>query len=878
MTVMTGPINNTSFTTFVRKNGSSIVSFLLFALGIFAVYKLLSTLDVHQVVEQLKAIPKPTLWMAGGATFIGYLALTGYDWSALRYLGKSVPTPVLVLGSMTAYAMSNTVGLAVLTGGAVRHRFYRGLGLDGADIAVIASFCALSFGMGVTLIGLAALVYHPAALEAVLPVSASTVRAVAALSVAVIVALTLWASKSQRAIKIGRFSLSLPKPGILGAQLAFSILDISMAALTLYLLLPSGITLPFATFLAVFAAAAVISVLSHVPGGIGVFESVIIAGVATTPDLIPGVTAALLAYRIIYYLIPFIISLVLLSASGPILRSSVLFKRTPQIDSMASVLKSLQPALITGLSALIFLVGAALILNGIVPIPAAVIREVSPLVHFGTFEISHAILGVVGATLIILSNGIRRRVKAALWMVLALMMVGITALLTQKIDYDMLILMILASALLYFSRDQFYRSSKITTQIMSFEWILLTGSLALTAVLLLFISHETDSYHHQMWWQFAMDNHLSRALRIFGAALFAGLLILLTMALRPAHKAPVRAPDFDAEAVTSIINNQDDPDAHFVFTGDKHVLMSENKDAFIMYAPQGRSLVALGDPIGNRAAWPKLIDSFIERADKHNYRPCFYQVGPYFLATYIDLGFSMSKLGEEAVVPLETFSLEGPGRKKLRAAYNRAVRDKLEFEMIKPPYSESIMDELSRVSDDWLNTKNAQEKSFSIGRFDEKYLQRSPLALIRYEGAIVAFANVLLTDKHTGSTLDLMRHLQNAPSGSMEFLFTSLMLHLKQEGYKEFSLGMVPLTGLSQSRNKRLWDHAGMAVARFGGHFYNFAGLRAYKSKFDPEWRPHYIATWGGMDPLLVAADVNALVSGGLLGAIYKPARNKSDA
>ncbi len=289
-----------------------------------------------------------------------------------------------------------------------------------------------------------------------------------------------------------------------------------------------------------------------------------------------------------------------------------------------------------------------------------------------------------------------------------------------------------------------------------------------------------------------------------------------------------------------------------------------------MYATRGRSLIALGDPIGNASSFQGLIDQFFDLGDVHNYRPCFYQVGAEMLTRYIDLGFSLSKLGEEAVVPLETFSLEGPPRKRLRQTFSRATRDGLTFEIRLPPHSTEILDELAVISDEWLSTRNAREKSFSLGRFDREYLQRFPIVTVTHEGRIVAFANLFQTATHVRATIDLMRHRNDAPPGTMEFLFLSLMLALKTEGYQEFSLGMAPLIGLASSRNKRLWDHLGLAIARFGGYFYNFEGLRAFKEKFSPEWRPHYLATWGGVDPILVAADVNALVSGGLGGALFK--------
>lgn len=855
---------------FFKEHGSSLLAFLVFVLGVIAVRSLLRDVDIHAVFNQLSAIPRSTLFVAMGATFLGYAFLVGYDWSALRYIGKSAPPVVLGFGSFTAYALGNTVGLAVLSGGAVRHRFYQGLGLDTKDIAVVSTFCAISFGTGVTIIGLAALVYHPAALSSVVKLSPVVVRTLSILLLVTLVGILVWGSMRDRTVGIGPYRFRLPKPVELLAQLGFSIGDIALAGLALYVLLPTDSSIPYSTFIAVFSAAAVAGVISHVPGGIGVFDSVVIAGVAQSADQVPGVAAAVLAYRAIYYLLPFFLALAILSVSGPLLRNSDTARRSARLLPVLSLFDDMKPALLTGLSALVFLTGAALLLNGLLPIPPDVMEEILPLISTSFFEVSNVITGVVGGALIVLSNGLRRRIRGAFWIVVGMMLFGISTLAYQRVDFDLLVFMVLAVTLLWLSRSEFYRSSKLTTNILSTEWLLLVSGLVLSAFLLIHFAHDDTAYNHERWWQFAADQQLSRSLRLYGTGLFTALIVLLVLALRPARSAPVRTADFDRDQVAEIIDQQDDADACFVFTGDKYVLMSENEDAFIMYAPRGRSLIALGDPIGNASSFQGLIDQFIDLGDVHNYRPCFYQVGAEMLTHYIDLGFSLSKLGEEAVVPLQTFSLEGPPRKRLRQTFSRGTRDGLTFDIRLPPHSTDLLDELAVISDEWLSTRNAREKSFSLGRFDQEYLQRFPVATVAHEGRIVAFANLFQTATHVRATIDLMRHRNDSPSGTMDFLFLSLILGLKAEGYQEFSLGMAPLIGLASSRNKRLWDHLGLAIARFGGHFYNFDGLRAFKEKFSPEWRPHYLATWGGVDPVLVAADVNALISGGLSGALFK--------
>ncbi|MFN4159737.1 MAG: phosphatidylglycerol lysyltransferase domain-containing protein [Gemmobacter sp.] len=228
----------------------------------------------------------------------------------------------------------------------------------------------------------------------------------------------------------------------------------------------------------------------------------------------------------------------------------------------------------------------------------------------------------------------------------------------------------------------------------------------------------------------------------------------------------------------------------------------------------------------------------------------------------LELGLALHKMGEEAVVDLTRFALDGPERKKLRAAHARAARDGLTMEIVRPPHAPALIEALRAISDDWLQAKGAREKGFSVGRFDPVWLGRWPLALVRHQGRIVAFANILQTDSRAMATIDLMRHAEGAPAGTMDFLFTDLMLRLKAEGYRAFSLGMAPLSGLAPERSRRLWDRFGALIYSHGRNFYNFEGLRAFKDKFHPDWRPRYLAAPSALPPLLTLADAARLIAG----------------
>jgi len=181
-----------------------------------------------------------------------------------------------------------------------------------------------------------------------------------------------------------------------------------------------------------------------------------------------------------------------------------------------------------------------------------------------------------------------------------------------------------------------------------------------------------------------------------------------------------------------------------------------------------------------------------------------------------------------------------------------------------------VVPDLRTISAAWLAESRTREKGFSLGAFRDDYVLRRPVAVVRQNGAIVAFANVLCTQQQSEVSVDLMRQLPSAPSGTMDFLFTQLMLHYKAQGVQRFALGMAPMAGMVTHELAPRWHRFGRWLFDSGESFYNFRGLRSFKDKFLPVWEPRYLAAPPGMATLLSVADVTALIAGGLRGVIAK--------
>jgi phosphatidylglycerol lysyltransferase len=384
------------------------------------------------------------------------------------------------------------------------------------------------------------------------------------------------------------------------------------------------------------------------------------------------------------------------------------------------------------------------------------------------------------------------------------------------------------------------------------------------AIWILMLAYRHVEYSGELWWTFAFDANAPRALRATVVVVLLATTFLLLNLLQPAKPEPAVAKEEDLERARKIICLADQTIANAALSGDKRLLFNDAGDAFVMYQVNGRSWIALGDPVGPRAKCEELLWRFRELSDRHGGRTVFYQARGERLPLYVDLGLAALKIGEEARVPLQEFSLEGPARAGLRSDHRRAARGGASFEIVMPDQIPPLLPALRKISDAWLTEKSTAEKRFSVGAFTEKYVCNFPIALVRTEGSPSAFANLWPSGTKDELSIDLMRFGPDAPRSAMDFLFIELMLWARAQGFRWFNLGMAPLAGLERHPLAPAWHRVGNFVFRHGEHFYNFEGLRRYKAKFDPVWEPRYLVAPGGVALPRILIDVSVLIAGGM--------------
>ncbi len=840
------------------KARSALFAFLgiaVAAISLLVLSHLSSDIYLHDVRRSLHEIPLNLILLAFAFTILSFAAVAIYDVVAVETIApRRIPYRISAMAGGAGYAISNALGFSLLTGGALRYRVYAAEGIDTADIGRIIGTSWMAIWFAFIILIAVALVIDPSRVPWIVsfgPVVDEIIGAGILIGVAL---LLYWLSRRERTLQLGRMSVKLPSTQGALLQIVSGLVDVAAAAATLYVLLPAGSVGSIPAFALVYVVAVALGIVSHAPGGIGAFEATIIAGLGLGQS--PDAIAALVAYRAIYTLFPFLIAVAGFALSEVLRKRHIL---TASTQSAVRMFEPLIPPLSAGIA---FLGGIVLLISTVFPGAHYRLETLAKIVPMPFLEMSHLGASFVGLALLIVARGLARRLWRAWLVALVLFSLGAVFALIKGLAWEGALVLILMAGTLLLFRDSFYRKPLGEGFSLTWGWLASVGTTAFAIIWLGFFAYRHVEYANELWWEFAWDAQASRFLRASVLVLTCLAAVTINTIINGVGRAKLRAQPIPAEVPALVAQSRRASDA-LALLGDKRFLMDRAGRGFVMYARSGGSLVSMGEPVGiDDKTISDLAWTFRGLADRTGSRTVFYGVGPERLPLFLDMGLTALKLGEVARVDLSEFSLEGSKRQPLRYAARRLEKEGIYFEILPKDKTGECMQELRTVSDAWLAMKSGSEKRFSLGSFENAYLANFDIAILRKEGAIVAFANLWRGADHEEIAVDLMRHLPDASSVIMDGLFANLLVAAKNEGYRWFNLGAAPLSGLSDSHLASRWNRIGSFIYRRGAEFYRFDGLRAFKDKFGPKWTPYYLICPPGLATPRSLIDATNLVSG----------------
>jgi phosphatidylglycerol lysyltransferase len=854
---------------FLRILGPVLV-LLIFVVALRFLHNTLKHYSLSEIFAAMAKISTGQIVVAVGLTIVSYIILVGYDLVATRFVGLQLPLWKVALGAFAGYTFSYNFG-ATLAGTTVRGRLYAAWNVPVLKIVELLVILGLTFWFGLFFVaGILCLVWPldvPAELLRHLPLPGHAhfhfevghfeFRVLGAILLAIALAYIAVSAFHQGRLKVLRWEIPVPPFRLTRYQYAIATADLLVASGVLYALMPSAPGITFTTVLGVYILAYVAEVICHVPSGVGIFDSIIVGMLAGgDPGLPPSIFASVLMFRVIYRLAPLLLGATLFAMHEIALNQQALSRL---VGASNKLLPPIAPQLA---AALVFLAGAILLVTAVTPTPFHIERA-QLLLPLAVVEISHFLGAAAGLLLLLIARGILHRFRGSYRMALAMMAVGIACSIGKGLEFEEAGLLLLLMLALTPFRMQFLRARSSWRQPLGVGSLIAVVVVLLCAVWFGMFTYRHVEFSRDMFGQFAFAADAPRFLRAMAGATALLAVYCLARLWRPALTRAVLPARLQQQLAQQIAAASPESYAHLALLGDKKLLFNEDGNAMLMYAVRRSSWVTMGDPVGPNDAQGDLIWRFSDLCDSADARPVFYHVRQDNLPRYVELGLTVLKLGEEARVALPDFTLDCPERRPLRQTCERFAREGCTLEIVAKADVAAMSAELRQISDAWLSAKHAREKRFSLGFFRESYLAETPLATVRQNGRLVAFANLWEAAGREELAADLMRHLPDAPDWVMEFLYIQLMLWGKQQGYRWFNLGMAPVFELEHRELMPIWERVGTTVFRHGDDFYNFQGLRQYKEKFVPQWRPMYLAAPGGLTMRRALVDIADLISNG---------------
>lgn len=783
------------------------------------------TISVKELGQVLQGISWLNIFLIFLVGTLAVFPTTGYDFIVNRLLKTNHSKSYILQTSWCINTFNNLTGFGGIIDIGLRLAFYGKKGEEERELQEVTRFLPYLIS-GLSFISLVSL-----GLVSIFPVTRSVrFYDIILLASTLYFPLIYWFSGRKNNHYFGNM------PAKIRLQLGLvSLFEWTCAALAFIIIgYLMGIDLPFYKTLPLFSIACAAGIVSLIPGGLGSFELVLFTGFAAEGLPKETVVAWLLLYRLAYYILPFFAGIYFFVRHlGHQINQR--YQGAPR-ELLSSSLHSVMIHAVRWLG--ISLVFSTLFFEKI--------SHLSWLDGFGPLQkqLIWQFPGLlIGVCFILLARAIANGVKRAY----SLMFLGLAATLvyinTGSISWQWSLAIVLLGLGTVLIRTHLYKAQFIYSWEGRTKDIILISSMLFILFTLASLIFPYRAYE--------MNQHLgfSRYFLTWKHILLATSLVTLAYACLVRYLyggKTLLGETFEHDRYQRLLSEYGgSADSGLAFIKNKRLFWYQEEGldkAAFQFSTINNKAVVMGEPAGNPETFKNATRAFIEAADRLNYDLVFYSIGKDMTLFLHEYGFEFMKVGENALVDLDSFHLKGNKYKPFRNALNRVQKEGFTFEISPQPHSKVLLDELETISNKWLEKR--QEKRFSLGFFDRDYFQEAPLALVKNkEQEIVAFANIMPNHQNGIVSIDLMRYdAKKIPNGVMDYLFLSLFIHFKEEGLAYFDLGMAPLWGVGQVKESFLHERLAYLLYNFGTHFYSFEGLHQYKKKFTPIWEERYVS------------------------------------
>jgi phosphatidylglycerol lysyltransferase len=527
---------------------------------------------------------------------------------------------------------------------------------------------------------------------------------------------------------------------------------------------------------------------------------------------------------------------------------------------------------------LIFALGIINIISALTPAIHERILRLREFIPLDAIAASNYLVLLAGIFMLLSAVFMLKGLRNAWWIALFLSILSVIGHMTKAIDYEEATAAFLVILMLLYSRKEYYIRGNPRIHVIS-VWT------AIMTFMAIFI-YATVGFYFLDQKHFGTDFSLIESIRYAIGNMFlvrspdlepvthfaryflltvniSGVLsvsFLFYTIIRPFIFREKTDPAILERAHALVKENGHSPLDYFKTYPDKILFAPDGLNAFLAYRTAGNFAVVLEDPVApGEEAMRSCISLFDRYCYENSLKSIYYRVPEESLPVYREMGKKTLLLGQEGIVELTAFSLEGGRNKPTRNAINKVIDRGFKSTIHPPPIKDGLMQKLKAVSDEWLTANDRHEMVFSQGMFVwDEIKNQTVITVENDEEKVIAFLNIIPDYVPGEATYDLIRKTDDAPNGVMDFILVELFRFLQSEGYQAVNLGFAPMSGLEDSRSfpEKSMKFAYEKIKTFA----HYKGLRAYKDKFFPTWKNKYLVYSDDFDLFQIPAVLNKVI------------------